>query len=252
MAHPLVELSRSRAVTNGWLEIRNYDYRELCRQGIWVGWRSIFQETVVVSYEHDPEELYVGWQINGTTVIDPGYSPGTPPFGSPAPGESTVRYRCPEGGYMHRLALISTAGEPEHCLYVQVLYRTPSGQYSPPTFGPSMEVCLSGYEITWPADKLEEYRKCVHRLRDLLERYVQIAHVGPGDPVEEWLLSLEDDEALRVGGMIEALEQLDPKVDAQILDAVRTELTALIGWAQSPGARRRGGGAEPPEVADES
>jgi hypothetical protein len=231
-------------VTGGWLEIKNYGWGRLCREGLWFGWRSLFQETVVLSYEHDPEDLYVGWQINGATVIDPGYSSGTPPFGWPSPGEPSVRYRCPEAGYFHRLALVSTAGEPPHCLNVQVLYRTPTGPGAPPTFGPSMWVCLSGYEITWPAAKLEEYRKCMRRLRELLERYVKIAHVGPGDPVEHWLDHLEDDEALRVGGMIEALESLDPKADAQILEAIKTELTGLVRWAESPGSRLSGGLSE--------
>jgi hypothetical protein len=237
MTHPLIELNRSRVVTGGWLEIKNWGYG-LCREGIWFGWRSIFQETVVMSYEHDPEELYVGWSINGTTVVDPGYSAGTPPFGFQAPGEPSVRYRCPDAsGLYHRIALISTPGEPEHCLNLRVLYRTPSGAGSPPLLGPSAWVCLSGYEIEWPKDKVEEWKRCMDHLREILERYVKLAHVGPGDPVEHWLEHLEGDESVRVGAMIEALETLDATADERIVEAIRSELTGLVRWAESPGGR---------------
>jgi hypothetical protein len=236
MTHPLVELSDTRVITGGWLEIKNWHYG-LCREGIWFGWRSIFQETLVMSYEHDPEELYVGWAIDGTTVIDPGCTAGTPPFGLPVPSDPSVRYRCPEAYYYHRIALISTPGEPQHCMNLQVLYRTPNGAYGPPFLGPSAWVCVSGYEIEWPKDKLEEWRRCIARLRELLERYVKIAHVGPGDPVEHWLEHLEGEEAVRVEAMIEALEKLDAKADERIVEAIRAELTGLVRWAESPGGR---------------
>ena len=105
MTHPLVELSRTRSVTDCYVEIENYEkHPVLCRFGVWVGWRCNFAETVLLAYEHDPEELYVGWQINGTTVIDPGYSAGTPPWGSPTPSAPSVTYRCPAGGLYHQLS----------------------------------------------------------------------------------------------------------------------------------------------------
>ena len=84
MAHSLVEVSRTKSVTECYLITEDYTkHPALCRSGIWVGWKCSFAETVLLSYEHDPEELYVGWLINGTMVIDPGYSAGTPPWRTP-------------------------------------------------------------------------------------------------------------------------------------------------------------------------
>ena len=116
--------------------------------------------------------------------------------------------------------------------------RTPNGAGGPPLPGPSAWVCVSGYDIEWPQEKLDEWRRCIKRLRELLERYVTIAHVGPGDPVEHWLEHLEGEEAVRVGAMIEGLETLDPKADERIVEGIRSELTGLVRWAGSPGGRR--------------
>jgi hypothetical protein len=86
MAYPLVELSRARAADGEHLVVENYDLNpRFCRQGIWVGWKFEFAETVVLSFEHDPEELYVGWSINGTTVVDPGLISGSGVQGSGGP-----------------------------------------------------------------------------------------------------------------------------------------------------------------------
>jgi hypothetical protein len=248
MTHPLVELSRTRSVTKCYLVVEDYvKHPRLCRSGIWIGLKCEFAETVVLAYEHDPEDLYVGWSIDGTTVIDPGYSSGTPPWGSPAPGAPSVVYRCPVNGLFHELSLTSTPAADESCLWVQVLYRYPNEAGAPFHYGPSMSVCVKGWEITWPATKVKETNACLARLYDLLRRYVEIAHVGPGDPVERWLERLEGDEAVRVRAMVETLGDLDPEADRELVDAVKEELTASVRWAQSPG----GSGLAPPPAKAE-
>jgi hypothetical protein len=236
MEHPLAEVSRTRSSENCYLVIEDYrKYPRLCRFGIWVGWKCDFVETVLLGYEHDPEDLYVGWSINGTTVIDPGYSSGTPPWGAPAPGASSVTYRCPVGGLFHRLSLTSATGIAEQCLWVQVLYRYPNEAGAPFHSGPSMYVCLSGSEIIWPISKVEEAEACMEKFYDLLRRYVEPAHIGPGGPVERWLERVSGDEAVRVRALLETIEQLDQRVDGQLFDAINAELKAIVLWAQSPG-----------------
>ncbi|CAN5258294.1 hypothetical protein BH20ACT5_BH20ACT5_07220 [soil metagenome] len=88
MATP-IELSDEVTTTGCDLVVIDYDQQpQLCRKGIWVGSQCQQSQRIVLSYEHDPEPLYVGWSINGTTVLDPGYGTFTPPGGSPAPGAS--------------------------------------------------------------------------------------------------------------------------------------------------------------------
>ena len=61
MAHPLVVLSDTKSITD--VSVVTIDYGSglplLCRSGIWVGLQTLYTETIV-SYEHEPEELYVG------------------------------------------------------------------------------------------------------------------------------------------------------------------------------------------------
>jgi hypothetical protein len=229
MAYPLVEHSRTKHETSVHLVIRDYDAdRRLCRHGLWVGLKTTFTETVVLAYEHDPEELYVGWMINGTTVIDPGYSAGTPPWGQPAPGAPSVTYVAPFNGLFHRLSLTSTTGSGDSCLWVQVLYRSPTEAGVPAHQGPGMSVCLAGSSIAWPADKLEEERRCLAVFLDLLRRYVRVAQVHPRDPVEQWLASLDGDMAVRVKAELETLGTIDPRVDRELAEAITADLTGIM------------------------
>jgi hypothetical protein len=236
MAHPLVELSRTKLQAGVHLLFEDYDKNpRLCRHGTWIGLQTTFSETVVLSYEHDPEPLYVGWALNGTTVVDPGYGTGTPPWGSPTPGDPSVIYTTPVGGLLHRLSLTSAAGSDEECVWVQVLYRAPAEAGAPSHLGPAMSVCLSGSAVAWPADKLEEERRCLAAFFDLLRRYVRVAHVNPGDPVEQWLARLRGDIAVRVKTEIETLAKLDPKADRDLAEAIAADLAGLLR-ARMPGA----------------
>jgi hypothetical protein len=233
----LLEYSRVEPKTGqAQLIIMDYDqHPKLCRRGIWVGWLVEMRETVILSYEHDPEELYVGWSINGATVIDPGYSSGTL-YPAPAPGEPSVSYQCPVNNLFHRISLASSPGHTEVCLGVQVLYRSPLESAYPAHPGPLMRVCLSGSRIDWPTDKLQEEQNCLKRYRHLLDKYVQVQHVGPGDPVERWLARLRGDEAIRLRAELETLEKLDRKVDRQLSDAIVSDLIRTVQWAKMPGA----------------
>jgi hypothetical protein len=242
MSHPLVELSRTKNQTSSSLVFEDYDkHPAICRHGLWVGWKINFTETVLLAFQHDPEELYVGWAINGTTVVDPGYGTGTAPWGSPAPGESSVTYVTPVAGLFHQLSLTSTAGDDNECLWVQVLYRKPNEASAPAHQGPAMWVCLSGSEISWPADKLDAERRCLDRLR----RYVEFAHVKPGDPVEQWLSRIRGEDALRIRAEIDTLEKLDPKAQPELAEAIKADLLR-VAHARMPGSlSTRGTTAKP-------
>jgi hypothetical protein len=236
MDHPLTETS-SIAITSTYVVIEDYNlHPALCRFGVWVGLKREFFETYLLSYEHDPEELYVGWAVNGDTLIDPGYSAGTPPWGAPVPGVPGVSYTCPVAGLYHRISLAGTPGmEPQH-LWVQVLYRYPTEYGQPFHYGPGLWVDLVGYSIAWPADKLEEWRECLHRFWELIERYLEEARVGPGDPVERWLEGLRGEEAVRLKALVETLGDLQGDEDRELREAILGELRGIAHWARSPGA----------------
>src|SRR5262249_1463196 len=78
----------------GWhLVIEDYTKKhDLCRHRIWVGLEEDFSETVTFAFEHGNANLYIGWAINGTTVVDPGLGNGTPPQGLPCPGAPSVTF----------------------------------------------------------------------------------------------------------------------------------------------------------------
>jgi hypothetical protein len=237
VAYSLVELSRTRSVTRSYVVTHDYTRQPtLCRSGLWVGLKSEFAESVVLAYEHEPDPLMVGWSINGTLVVDPGFSAGTPPWGSPAPGVPGVTYTCPFGGEYHQLALTGTAGMDSQCASITVLYRFLNEQFAPFHTGPSLTVCLDGSSIAWPPDKVKAANECLARFRDIIRKYVQIAHVGPGDPVERWLQETVGDDVVKVQALVETLEQLDRQADGPLFEAVRAELNALMKWAASPGS----------------
>jgi len=230
MPHPLVELTRTRRATATRVVVKNYNILPaLCRRGVWVGLETLVEEHVVLSFEHDPEELYVGWMINGTTVSDPGFGGGTPPSGLPAPGAPSIRYATPFEFLSHKLSLTSTPGLDLHkCLSVQVLYRRPSDGAAPARFGPAATVCLHGLEVVWPALKAAEEARCRSALLKLLRTVLPRGLPRPPGPVENWLSTLDDEEVMRVAAQAEALETLDAKADRQLIQAVRADLVATL------------------------
>jgi hypothetical protein len=228
MADQLVQLSDTINVTAKSLIIIDYNaHPELCRRGIWVGWQETFTETVTLAYEHTEDPFYVGWQINGTTVIDPGFSAGTPPWGAPCPGAPSVTYRCPVDGFFHEISLTSSSGDPTECVQVQVLYRGPADQYKPAHYGPSMYVCLSGSKIEWPADKVKAWESCLAALWAKLRQYVELAHVNPGDPVE-FLAGLPPALATRLQAGVETLEHLDGAAQPRLAKAIKDDVLGIL------------------------
>jgi hypothetical protein len=228
MTDKLVQLSDTINVTGKRLIIENYN--TLCRHGIWIGWLETFTETVTLAYEHTEDPLYVGWQINGTTVVDPGYSP---PSAAPSPGAPSVRYQCPVDSFFHEISLTSSSGDPAECLFVQVLFRGPTDQNNPAHYGPSTYVCLAGSRIEWPSEKVAQWEACLAALWAKLRSYVEIAHVNPGDPVE-WLASLPGDVAVRLQAGVETLEHLDAAAQPELAKAIKEDVLGILR-ARMPG-----------------
>jgi len=81
-----------------------------------------------------------------------------------------------------------------------------------------------------------------------VHRYLQVAHVKPGDPVEEWLTRLKGEEAVRLRAGLETLTQLDPKADKDLAIAIKADLAGLLSWARLPGATTSPGVAGAPPV----
>ncbi len=231
MAHPLVILSDSRTVTGHHTVVEDYNtHHVLCRFGIWVGCATDFIETVKLSYEHDPDPLYVGWALNGTIVSNPGFPPTIFPPGNPVPGAPDVLYMTPVDDLYHRISLTSTSGVPTRCIYVQVLYTTYDDivHGRPITYGPAKTVCLSGETIEWPASKIQEWLDCLRKFWEIIHKVLVNVHVNPGDPVEQWLARATPEQALRLKGYGEALQRLDPVHDAIVWRCLIVDLEALV------------------------
>jgi len=202
----------------------------LCRFGVWVGCEEDFVESVVLSYEHDPDPLYVGWALNGTVVSQPGFPPTIFPPGNPVPGTLDVVYMTPVDDLYHRISLTGTSGMTQRCVYAQVLYMTYQDYVNgiPPTYGPALTVCLSGQSITWPADKLEETRECIKHWWEIFRERVGPVPVGPGDPVEDWLARATPEQAFRLKAYADALETLHAERDAIVIRCLLLDLRAII------------------------
>jgi hypothetical protein len=209
MSNTLSEISRTRNVTGSSIVTEDYDtHFRLCRSGLWVGVENTFTETVTVSYEHSDDVFAVGWRINGVTIVDPGYSSSTPPWGDPVPGVPGVIYKCPVDTFFHRISFTSTSGMDEQCFYVQVLYRGVTEADVPPHAGPTLYICISGHEIEWPADKLEEEANCLAAFFEKLNRYKLIRKVWPPEPVE-WLRRFQGEEVQLLKAMINSWEHVN-------------------------------------------
>ncbi len=228
----LIELSRTQANTGSHIVVEDYTkHFRLCRYGVWVGLSKTFVETVTISYEHT-EQLYVGWIINGTVAVNPGYGPFTPPWGAPTPGASQVTYTCPVGEYIHRISFASTSGMPDTTIGLQVIYRLPGEANAPYHYGPFMNVKISGSEIEWPEDKLKAERDCLRNIFDKLKRYVIIGHVHPGDPVEMFE-NVPHEEWAYVKAQVDTLENIDHEKQRELADAIKANLTGFY-YARMP------------------
>lgn len=235
MADPLVVLSDTKNIINQGIVIINYDdmsHHALCRYGLWEGWQEVYTEAVTLAFEHDADhpEYLVGWQVNGVTVVDPGFSPGTPPWGAPLPGFSSVTYVCPVEGYYHEISFTSSANDPVEKFWVQVLYRT-SYEEPTPTYGPGMWVTLSGQYIDWPWFLLAEQQACVQRLlqniNSIRAPLGNFAQVDPADPVG-WAAGFTPEEARRVRAGLEVLEKMGAEKQPELAHRIAMDVNAMV------------------------
>ena len=235
MADELKVLSDTKSSTGGHLVTEDYDkHPRVCRHGVWIGWKETFSQTVTLAFEHTAHP-YVGWSVNGVTVIDPGYGPIVQPPGDPCPGAPSVLYTCPVGGLFHQISFTSVSGSPKACLSVQAIYREHGEQGLPFHGGPAMTLCLSGSNIEWPAYLILQEQACLRRWRDILRKYVEVAHVGPLDPIE-LLASLPAEDVTLLQAAAEALEQVKPDEQPVLANALRETVIGVLRSRMLPGA----------------
>jgi len=237
MADELKVVSDTRNDTGGHLIFEDYDqHPRACRHGVWAGWKETFTQTVTLAFEHIAHP-YVGWSVNGVTVVDPGYGPFTQPPGSPCPGVPSVLYSCPVGGLFHQISFTSLSGTARQCFWVQVLYREHGEQNLPPHDGPGTTLCVSGSDIEWPAFLIAQERACLRRWRDILRRYVEVADVGPLDPVE-FLTRLPAEDQTMLQSAAEALENINPDEQPALSNALRDTVIGILRSRMPGGAPR--------------
>jgi hypothetical protein len=238
MASDLVVLSNTRTPTGGQrLVVRNYDQNPRpCRSGYWIGRQENFSQTVTLAWEHSEEgHPYIGWSVNGETVMDPG---GDPLVLEPCPGLASVRYTCPIDDLYHQISFTSTPGHPQVCFWVQALFlRHDESRYDPPHEGPWTSVCLDGFDIEWPSYLILEEQACLKRWGEILRQYVELAEVGPLDPVE-LLVGLPEQDLILLQAAAQSLERVNADQQPALANALRESVVGILR-SRTPGAHSR-------------
>jgi hypothetical protein len=226
----MVSREKTQVVTS--IVSEDYDANPaLCRRGLWIGSRQVFNERVVLTYDHGLEDVRVSWLLNGDQYVTAGIGadPGGPVLGKPGIG-----YLWPVDDLAHKLALTCTAGTPQASVLVEVLYTRPPSPYAiDPTVyhGGSMLVHIAGESVTWPRTKLLEEAECRDHLSGVVNRYVRWRRRLPGGDetdVNAWIDQVRGPAARELEAMVAQTEALDPKADAEFLDALRVELTRRV------------------------
>ena len=234
MANDLVLMSDTKLAKSERLVVRNYDQNpQPCRRGYWIGWQKNFEQTVTLAADIDPERHpFIGFSVNGETVVKPGKGPfttaATPPGGEPCPGLPSVRFMCPVGNDFNQISFTSTAGDPQKCFWVQVLFlqhgEDPEG---PPHEGAWTSICLAGFEIEWPAYLLLEEHACLKRLWGVLRRYAEVAEVGPLDPVQ-FLAGLPEQDLMLLHAATQTLEKIDAQHQPLLANKVQENVVGIL------------------------
>jgi hypothetical protein len=115
----------------------------------------------------------------------------------------------PGGQCLDQISFTSTAGAPKACLWVQALFlhhgEDPNG---PPHDGPWTSICLTGFDIEWPAFQIREEQACLKRLWDILRRYVEVGDIAPLDPVA-YLSALPEQDLILLQTAVQTLEKIN-------------------------------------------
>jgi hypothetical protein len=226
MANQLVVVDDSKSPTGGHVVVEDYDeHPRPCRRGLWIGWKETFSQRVTLAFER-PGHPYVGWSLNGVTVIDPGSGPFPRPPGEPCPGQPSVLYFAPVGGLENQIQFTGAPGIPRVCLGVQALYRE-HGNLPALVAGPSTTVCLSGADIEWPAFLVKEEIACQKRWWEILRRYVEVADVGPLDPVA-FLGELPDQDLKVLHAAAQTLERITGEDQPELANAIRERVVGIL------------------------
>jgi hypothetical protein len=74
MTSELTVVRNSKAAKGEHVVVRHFD--QLCRHGYWIGWQRNFEQTITLAATIDPDpHPYIGFSINGQTVVSPGKGP---------------------------------------------------------------------------------------------------------------------------------------------------------------------------------
>jgi len=236
MANDLVVVSDTKTPTGRQRPVvRNYDQNpKPCRHGYWIGRQEDYVQTVTLEAKIDPERHpFIGFSVNGETVITPGKGPftnplTTPPGGQPCPGLPSVKFWCPVGNNHNQISFTSTSGDPRVCFWVQAFFlhhdEDPNG---PPHEGPWTSVCLEGFDIEWPAHLILEEQACLKRLSEILRRYSESAEVDPLDRVE-FLAGLPEQDLMLLQAAAQTLEEINAQDQPALADMLRESVVGIL------------------------
>jgi len=98
---------------------------------------------------------------------------------------------------------------------------------APPHAGPSTSVCLRGFDIEWPAYLILQEQACLKRLSEILRRYVEVAEVGPLDPVA-FVANLTEQELMLLHAAAGALEGIDAEDQPALANALQQSVIGIL------------------------
>jgi len=244
MASELVVVSDTKRPTGGRprLVVRNYDQDpKPCRRGYWIGQQENFSQEVTLAANIEPQRHpFIGFAVNGQMVVTPGKGPFTdnplmaPTGDLPCPGLPSVNFTCPVIGpsgekLFHQISFSSTGGiTPYVCFGVQAFFvHHNEDPAAPPHAGPSTSVCLRGFDIEWPAYLILQEQACLKRLSEILRRYVEVAEVGPLDPVA-FVANLTEQELMLLHAAAGALEGIDAEDQPALANALQQSVIGIL------------------------
>ncbi|QZS56837.1 hypothetical protein [Rhodococcus opacus] len=237
MSH-LREIKRTRGPIAGYdLYVENYEENpEMGRFGIWVGAKYYSIESVTLSIRKpDDGEFWVfGFDSQTATYWLPfeleDFAPRL------IKGSNVVTYDGTVGDEYH-VTLAIAAGADKECHTVYAILARPNGPEPADKYDSHYvtSVCLTGYEIVWPNDKLEEQRRWLRNFKEKIGRHVPVPLFGvpqPPQPVEVQLAALRGNEVIKVRATVDEIERLE-RAGGQddLLRALKSGLTHTLGHA---------------------
>jgi hypothetical protein len=240
----LSEISRAQDVTGCFFVEEDFTEpslrRYVCRTGVWIGWRCLRSERVVIGYENHPPGQFIGWALNGVTVAYPG-SGGIIASPTSVPGEPDVFFQTPVDNIYHRIALSVQPGTPNREVATTALWSTLQDRTI--HWGPGASVELAGMQTTWPGKLLDEESVCFQQTINLILPIIERGWPLPPPPppvrvVREALERVHDPKDVLLVSSVRRVLELKDELGEQAFDSYARQVAGLVVRFMHRGVRQ--------------